>query len=243
VLSHRAQIVRNLVCRAEYGIASSDAFVAWSPMYHMGGTEYSLGTLMSGGTVHVVPGFDAGRLAEIVATEPLGWLLLMPGMVEAFVDELQRRDVQPRGVKLCGVMADLVAPESIAAVTRRLQAPYANTFGATETGNPPCSTNVVPIGVAPPRLAKECSPYCEVRLCDASRPERWRPGSPMPRSRPRSCEASRSSPARPGWSVTSSRNSTTRRWSRCGTRPRPPSSTTAIDLTRGQRCRASRRLR
>ncbi len=167
VLSHRAQIVRNLVVRAEYGIASGDAFVAWSPMYHMGGTEYSLGTLMSGGTVFVVDGFDAQRLAELVASEPIGWLLLMPGMVPAFVDVLKAERVTPRGVKLCGVMADLVPPEAIAEVTTLLQAPYANTFGATETGNPPCSTNVIPIGVAPTRLSKEQSPYCEVKLVDA----------------------------------------------------------------------------
>src|SRR5262249_24867591 len=58
VISHRAQIARNLVARAEYGLAPSDAFVAWSPMYHMGGAEYSLGALMAGGRVHVVDGFD-----------------------------------------------------------------------------------------------------------------------------------------------------------------------------------------
>jgi acyl-CoA synthetase (AMP-forming)/AMP-acid ligase II len=166
-ISHRAQIVRNLVVRAEYGIGSSDAFVAWSPMYHMGGTEYSLGTLMSGGTVFVVDGFDAERLAELVASEPIGWLLLMPGMIPAFVETLKARRVRARGVKLCGVMADLVPPDAIAEVTALLQAPYANTFGATETGNPPCSTNVIPIGVAPTRLSKEQSPYCEVKLVDA----------------------------------------------------------------------------
>ncbi len=67
VISHRAEIARNLVMRAEFGIAAEDAFVAWSPLYHMGAAEYSLGTLMAGGTVIVVDGFDAARLAEIVA--------------------------------------------------------------------------------------------------------------------------------------------------------------------------------
>ncbi len=168
VISHRAQIVRNLVSRAEYGIDRHDAFVAWSPMYHMGGMEYSLGALMGGGTVFVVDGFDADRLVQLLRTEPLGWLLLMPGMVAELAARLAREQVVPRSVKLCGVMADLVAPEAIAAITTRLGAPYANTFGATETGNPPCSTNVVPVGVAPTRLSKEVSPYCEIRLCDAT---------------------------------------------------------------------------
>jgi fatty-acyl-CoA synthase len=160
-ISHRAQIVRNLVTRAEFGIAWDDTFVAWSPLYHMGAVDNSLGTLMAGGTVIVVDGFDAARLASIVAAEPLGWLLLMPGMVGRLADELEARAVTPRGVKLCGVMADLVPPAEIARITRLLGAPYAN-----ETGCPPCSSSLIPIGVAPASLAKLPSPFCEIRLVD-----------------------------------------------------------------------------
>jgi fatty-acyl-CoA synthase len=166
VLSHRAEIVRNLVTRAEFGVAAADTFPAWSPLYHMGGAENSLGTLMAGGTVIVVDGFDRARLAEIVATRELGWLLLMPGMVGAFAAELRARGAPARGVKVCGVMADLVPPHEIAEITTLLQAPYANTFGATETGCPPCSSSLIPVGVAPRRLSKELSPFCEVRLVD-----------------------------------------------------------------------------
>jgi len=166
VISHRAEIYRNLVVRAEFGIAPTDTFAAWSPLYHMGAADQSLGALVSGGRVVVIDGFDRDRLCELVATEELGWLILMPGMIAGFADELERREVRPRGVKLCGVMADLVPPAEIARVTRLLGAPFANTFGATETGCPPCSSNRIPIGVAPTRLSKAQSPFCEVRLVD-----------------------------------------------------------------------------
>jgi fatty-acyl-CoA synthase len=122
---------------------------------------------MAGGTVFVVDGFDVARLGEIVAQEKLGWLLLMPGTVGRFSAELKRAGIRPRGVKVCGVMADLVPPAEIAEVTALLGAPYANTFGATETGCPPCSSNLIPVGVAPARLSKQQSPFCEVRLVDA----------------------------------------------------------------------------
>jgi fatty-acyl-CoA synthase len=166
VISHRAEIVRNLVMRAELAIAATDGYVAWSPMYHMGGAEYSLATLMAGGTAFVVDGFDGERLAAIIEREPIGWLLLMPGMVGRFADLLEARGTRPRGIKLCGVMADLVPPADLARITRLLGAPYANTFGATETGNPPASAGVVPIGAAPTRLPKQPSAFCEIRLVD-----------------------------------------------------------------------------
>ena len=52
VLSHRAEIIRNMVVRADFGIAAEDTFVAWPPLYHMGGAELALGTLLSGRKSH-----------------------------------------------------------------------------------------------------------------------------------------------------------------------------------------------
>ena len=166
VLSHRAEIARSLVIRAEFGIAVDDTFVAWSPLYHMGAAEGSIGVMMSGGKVIVVDGLDHDRLCEIVATEKLGWLLLMPGMVGQFADQLEARGVKPKGVKVCGVMADLVPLAEIARITGLLNAPFANTFGATETGCPPCSSSLLAVGEVPASLSKRQSPYCEVRLVD-----------------------------------------------------------------------------
>jgi fatty-acyl-CoA synthase len=74
-------------------------------------------------------------------------------------------------------MADLVVPHEIARVTRLLKAPYANTFGSTETGCPPCSSSLLPVGEVPTTLRKRQSPFCEVRLVDADDRE-VEPGRP-----------------------------------------------------------------
>ena len=163
-ISHRAEIVRNLVTRVEYGIAPDDTFAAWTPLFHMGAADNSLGTLMCGGKVVVIDGFDPDHLIQTVETEVLGWLLLMPGMVGRFADLLQLRAVRPRGVRVCGVMPDLVSAADIARVTALLQAPYANTFGSTETGCPPCSAGLISPGEVPVTLAKTQSAFCEIRL-------------------------------------------------------------------------------
>ncbi|GAA4773439.1 long-chain fatty acid--CoA ligase [Actinomycetospora chlora] len=165
-VSHRAEIARAMATRAELGVSGEGTFVAWSPLHHMGALDNSLSTLVSGGTVVVVDGFAVDELVDLVETEPLGWLLVMPGTVGRLVAALRERGARPAGVRLCGVMPDLVRPAEIAELTTLLGAPYANTFGATETGCPPCSADTVPIGVEPTALPKRQSAFCEVRLVD-----------------------------------------------------------------------------
>jgi hypothetical protein len=63
-------------------------------------------------------------------------------------------------------MADLVPRHQIAELTRLLDAPYLNSFGATETGLPPASGSVIQVGVTPTDLAKRISSFCEIRLVD-----------------------------------------------------------------------------
>ena len=165
LVSHRAMIARAMVF-GDLGIAPSDAFVAWAPFFHMASTDQGLATLLRGGTVHIVDGYDPARLIEIVETHELGWLLLIPGMVEEFASALKAAGAKPKGVRLIGAMADLVPPHAIAEATRLLGAPYVNTFGATETGLPPATGDVIPVGHVPTDLAKRQSPFCEIRLVD-----------------------------------------------------------------------------
>lgn len=166
VISHRAQYVRNLVTRVDFGLAPRDTYVAWSPLYHMGGADYTIGALISGGKVIVVDGFQTDRMVDIAVEAKLGWLVLMPGMLDDFVAAFKARNKPAAGMKICGVMADLVPRHLLAEVSELLQAPYCNTFGATETGSPPATGNLLPIGRVPNSLAKEQSAFAEIRLVD-----------------------------------------------------------------------------
>ncbi len=167
VLNHRAEIARYMLSAADYDVDPADTFVAWPPLYHMGGAEPVLAALVGGGKVILVDGFDAPRIADIVVTEKLGWLILMPGMIEPLITELRQRNAPARGVKQCGVMADLVPAHQVAEITRLLDAPYVNSFGATETGVPPASRSLIAPGVVPESLSKTLSSFCEIRLVDA----------------------------------------------------------------------------
>ena len=167
VISHRAEMARHLVYYADLGVRPGDTSLAWAPFFHMAATEPALATLVVGGKVIVVDGFRPDEIAFHVGRERLGHLLLMPGMIEPVIRELTARAVRPAGVSLCGAMADLVPAHQIAEVTRLLGAPYLNSFGSTETGVPPASGNLIPVGEVPARLSKRQNSFCEIRLVDA----------------------------------------------------------------------------
>jgi fatty-acyl-CoA synthase len=166
LISHRAFVARALVFMTELGIAQADAFVAWAPFCHMASTDHALASLLRGNPVIVLDGYDPDALAAIVARHPLGWLLLVPGMIESFAATLRTGEIRPKGIRAIGAMADLVPRHQLAEITTLLNAPYANTFGSTETGLPPGTASLIPIGSAPTDLAKRQSSFCEVRLVD-----------------------------------------------------------------------------
>lgn len=166
VISHRAMIARALAFTHDLRLAPEDGFVAWAPLFHMVSTDHALATLLCGGTVMVVDGFQPERLIEVALQERIGWFVLIPGMIEPLLGALRGRPFQPRGIRAIGAMADLVPPHQIAEITAALGAPYANTFGATETGLPPGTADLVPVGTTPADLAKRQSSFCEVRLVD-----------------------------------------------------------------------------
>ena len=168
VVSHRAMIARALVFSSELNIARDDTFVAWAPLFHMASTDHGLATLLRGGTVAVVDGFQIEPLLSALQRHRIGWFVLIPGIIERFIAGFRAQRASVKGVRTCGAMADLVPPHVLAEVTDLLQAPYVNSFGSTETGLPPATRNLIPVGAVPSSLSKEQSAFCEIKLVDSA---------------------------------------------------------------------------
>ena len=166
LISHRAHIARAMSFAVELSLRPEDGFVAWAPMFHMASADHMLATLLRGGTVVVIDGFDPAAINAALSRHEIGWLVLMPGTIEAFIAERRANPSPILGIKACGAMADLVPRHQIAELTRLLQTPYVNSFGSTETGLPPASAALIEIGAAPSDLAKRVSAFCEIRLVD-----------------------------------------------------------------------------
>jgi fatty-acyl-CoA synthase len=166
LISHRAMIARTLISAFDRPFTEEDSYLAWTPMFHMGSTDYIYSTLMRGGKIIILDGFQADAIVHVVATERLGWLHLNSAVIDRVIDQMKRVGKPPKGLKLVGVMADLVPRLTIAELTTLMQAPFANTFGSTETGPVPASKGSIGIGVVPERLSKVQSSLCDLRLVD-----------------------------------------------------------------------------
>lgn len=166
LISHRAEIARLHVNCLDFGLERTDAFVAWPPLFHMVAMDQSIGMLSIGGKVVVSDGFDVDVILDSVERELQWWLLVMPGMIEPMIRDMRARGTRPRGIKRIGAMADLVPRAQLAEITALLQAPYANTFGSTETGLPPLSGGWLAAGEVPSDLGKIQNSLCALRLVD-----------------------------------------------------------------------------
>lgn len=166
LISHRAMIARGLLMRADWSIRRSDGFVAWSPLFHMASADPTLATLTQGGTVSIVLGFNPSGIIESMAKHDVGWLVLMPGMIDRLIEELERDNPPIGRVAAIGCMANLVPSGQIVKISRLLNAPFLNSFGSSETGIAPVSGNWIEPGEKPGDLGKRQSSSCEIRLVD-----------------------------------------------------------------------------
>jgi acyl-CoA synthetase (AMP-forming)/AMP-acid ligase II len=97
LISQRAMVARAMASPATTASAGRTASSpgrrcsTWRP-------PTSLATLMLGGKVFVQDGLDLPRLCAVLATERLGWLVAMPGMIEPLIDGAE---AQPRPCVRC----------------------------------------------------------------------------------------------------------------------------------------------
>jgi hypothetical protein len=106
LVSHRAMISRTGIYGAETGAPAKDTFVAWTPLFHMGSNDFTFATLLRGGKVVVVDGYQPQLLADIVETEMVHYLTVIPGMIMDFIEVLKERKVRPKFIGMIGAMAD-----------------------------------------------------------------------------------------------------------------------------------------
>jgi fatty-acyl-CoA synthase len=153
VVSHRAMIARALVFSSELNIARDDAFVAWAPLFHMASTDHGLATLLRGGTVAVVDGFQIEPLLSALQRHRIGWFVLIPGMIERFIAGFRAQRLPSR---VSGLAARWpIWSACPAEVTDLLQALTSTALVRPRRALPPATRNLILIGARFASSSKE----------------------------------------------------------------------------------------
>jgi fatty-acyl-CoA synthase len=166
VISHRAMIARSLIMMAEWSVSKTDGSIGWSPLFHMAGNDPMFCALIQGAPVILIDGFDANAICTALEEIPVGWMVLLPGMIDRMIEALKANRTQVRRVAVSGCMANLVPPEQIAEITKLLGAPFLNSFGSTETGIVPASGSQLTPAAIPTSFRKLPTGYSDVRVVD-----------------------------------------------------------------------------
>ncbi|WP_049995872.1 class I adenylate-forming enzyme family protein [Halococcus sediminicola] len=172
VISHRAEIARAVQVTIDYGLNRGDSYPGWPPMFHMGGIEWVVVTTYLGGTFYPIDGFDPEQILDVVleSSDPISWLYLVPGTIEPFVELFKRRNLDQEHLPTIRAMAalpDLIDPSLISETMELFDAPFQNTYGASETGHV-MSGSKLPVGTPPSdvEFSKTESPLVEIKLID-----------------------------------------------------------------------------
>jgi acyl-CoA synthetase (AMP-forming)/AMP-acid ligase II len=173
VISHRCWLARAYKNIIDFGLEEGDDQLIWPPMFHMISADFLPTMATLGGTYYPMDSFDVERVYEILTTDgsPIAWMVLLPGVVEEFLDYAEEHDIgveDVRELRNIGALVDLVDPKKVERVTEKFDMPFKNSYGATENDNALSGGHDVPVGVRPGQeeYRKVESSFIDMKLID-----------------------------------------------------------------------------
>ena len=117
-----------------WGVEPGDRMLVIMPLFHTAGCALQvLGGLANGVTMMLAPGFDPELIARVIERERLEYLLGVPTMIVALIDEAERRRRDLTSVRSVMSGGSMVAPELVRKAALAFGAPIQIVYGQTET--------------------------------------------------------------------------------------------------------------
>jgi acyl-CoA synthetase (AMP-forming)/AMP-acid ligase II len=136
MLSHRNLVANALHKTIACGLQGSDVFLASGPFFHVAGTAPVLSILWLGGSLTVLPGFDAGRCLDVIERHGVTVYMPVPTMLATLCAEQQAR---PRDVSSLRLIGHAGSPITTAVIREAHQTfpdiQLDQYYGATETAS------------------------------------------------------------------------------------------------------------
>ena len=116
---------------SDFEIPQTPHFLAVAPISHVAGTKV-LPTLMRGGTVHMLRGFDPEAVFKTIASERINFTLFVPTMIYVLLDHpaLDRTDLSSLELLLYGASA--MSPSRLIEGIERIGPVFSQLYGQTE---------------------------------------------------------------------------------------------------------------
>lgn len=116
---------------ADFHLPRNPRFLAVAPISHVGGTKI-VATLLRGGMVYMVRGFDPARVMELIEEQKITYTVLVPTMIYAMMDhpDIETRDLSSLELLLYG--ASPMAPTRLKQGIERFGQIFAQFYGQTE---------------------------------------------------------------------------------------------------------------
>ena len=116
---------------ADFEIPDSPRYLTVAPISHVAGTKV-LPTLMRGGTVHMLKGFDPDAVFKTIARERINFTLFVPTMIYVLLDHpaLDKTDLSSLELLLYGASA--MSPSRLVEGIERIGPVFSQLYGQTE---------------------------------------------------------------------------------------------------------------
>src|SRR5256886_7630693 len=116
---------------ADFEIPENPSYLTVAPISHVAGSKV-LPTLMRGGTVHLLKGFDPEAVFKTIARERINFTLLVPTMIYVLLDHpsLDKTDLSSLQLLLYGASA--MSPSRLVEGIERIGPVFSQLYGQTE---------------------------------------------------------------------------------------------------------------
>ncbi len=116
---------------ADFNLPPAPRYLAVAPISHVGGTKI-VPTLLRGGMVYMVKGFDPTRVLDLIESEKISYTVLVPTMIYALLDhpDIDKRDLSSLKSLMYG--AAPMSPARLKQGIARFGPIFAQFYGQTE---------------------------------------------------------------------------------------------------------------
>jgi len=116
---------------ADFEIPDGARYLTVAPISHVAGTKV-LPTLMRGGTVHMLKGFDPEAVFKTIARERINFTLFVPTMIYVLLDHPALDDTDLSSLELVLYGASAMSPSRLVEGIERIGPVFSQLYGQTE---------------------------------------------------------------------------------------------------------------